>query len=104
MLITGCPADWCCLTCSLRYRNWASRSRMLLSFQGLGVGLQTEPLLTQQPAHRRRRHRMARPRQLPGQVPQRLDRPAQRRDRIPALIRLHQRQQRWNQARIQFLS
>jgi hypothetical protein len=41
------------------------------------------------------------PGQLGGQVPQRLGRPPQRRLRIPPLIRLDQRQQRWDQPRIQ---
>jgi hypothetical protein len=34
--------------------------RVLLPFEGLGVGLQAEPGLPQQPAHRRRRDRMRR--------------------------------------------
>jgi hypothetical protein len=55
---------------------------MLGAFQGLGVGLQTEPGRLQQPTHRRSRHRVTLPGQLPGQVPQRFRRPPQRRFRI----------------------
>jgi hypothetical protein len=65
--------------------------RMLLPFEGLGVGLQAEPVVPQQFAYRRRRDRMTLPGQLLGQVPQRLGRPPQRRHRITPLIRLHQR-------------
>jgi hypothetical protein len=70
---------------------------MLFAFQGLGRALETEPACLQQPAHRGCRHRMSLPGQLGGQVPQRLRRPAQRRHRVPALIRLDQRHQRGDQ-------
>jgi hypothetical protein len=42
---------------------------MLLAFQGLGVALQAEPVLLQQPAHRGRGHLVSLPGQLGGQVP-----------------------------------
>ena len=43
---------------------------------------------------------MSLPGQLFGQMPQRLGRPAQRRHRVPTLVRLHQRQQRRHQVPI----
>jgi hypothetical protein len=43
---------------------------------------------------------MALPGELLGQVPQRLGRPSQRRHRIATLIRLHQRQQGWDEIRV----
>ena len=71
--------------------------RMLITFQGLGGALQAEPVLLQQPPYRGRGHTMPLSGQLGGQAPQRLRRPAQRRHRITALIRLDQRHQRRNQ-------
>ena len=73
---------------------------VLGAFEGLDVGLQAEPFPLQQSAHRRGRDRMALPGELVGQVPQRLGRPPQRRHRIAALVRLHQRQQGWDQVGI----
>ena len=75
--------------------------RMLVPLQRLGVALQAEAILPQQAADRGRRHRMPLPGQLAGQVPQRLGRPPQRRFRVAALVRLHQRQQGRHQTRIQ---
>jgi hypothetical protein len=73
---------------------------MLGTFEGLGIGLQAETLLDEQLAHRRRRDAVTLPGQLFSQVPQRLSRPPQRRHRIPAFVRLDQRQQRRHQTRI----
>ena len=44
--------------------------RMLFPLQGLGVGLQAKPALSQQPAHRRRGDRMPLTGQFLGQIPQ----------------------------------
>lgn len=77
---------------------------VLSALKGLGIGLQTETVLPQQPAHGRRRGGMALPRQLPGQRPQRPGRPPQRRHRIAPFIRLDQRQQRRNEQRVKLLS
>lgn len=71
--------------------------RMLITFQGLGCALQAEPVFLQQPPYRGRGHTMPLPGQFGGQPPQRLRRPAQRRHRITALVRLDQRHQRRNQ-------
>jgi hypothetical protein len=73
---------------------------MLDTFQRFRRGLQTEPVGLQQSTDRRRRDRMPGPGQLVSQVSQRLGRPPQRRDRIAPLVRLHQAQQRLNQARV----
>jgi hypothetical protein len=73
---------------------------VLDAFQRLDVGLEAEPFPLQQSAHRRGGDRMALPGQLLGQVPQRLGRPPQRRHRIAALVRLHQRQQGWEEIRV----
>jgi hypothetical protein len=70
---------------------------VLGAFQRLGVSLQAEPFPLQQSAHRRGGDRMALPGELVGQVPQRLGRPPQRRHRIAALVRFHQRQQGWDE-------
>jgi hypothetical protein len=70
---------------------------VLRAFQRLGVGLEAEAMLPQQLADRGRRHRMSLAGELIGQVPQRLGRPPQRRHRIAALVRLHQRQQGWDE-------
>ena len=67
-------------------------ARMPGSFQGLGTGLQAEPPPFQQHRHRRRRHRVPGRGQLTSQIPGRLDRPPQRRLRIPARPRLRQPQ------------
>ena len=75
--------------------------RVLVPLQRLGVALQAEAILAQQAADRGRRHRVPLPGQLAGQVPQRLGRPPQRRLRVTALVRLHERQQRRHQAGIQ---
>ena len=50
--------------------------RVLPAFQRLGVGLEAEPMLAQEPPHRGRRYPMALPGQFPRQVAQRLGRPA----------------------------
>ena len=76
---------------------------MLVALQGLGVGLQAVAGLVQQPLHQRRRRPMALPTQLVGQRAQRLAGPAQRRHRITPRLRLDQRIQRLDQARVQFL-
>ena len=75
---------------------------MLGALQGLGIGLQAEASPAQQPSHRRSRDPMPLPGQLPGQAPQRLGRPPQRRLRITPFIRLvDQGQQRGDQPGIQ---
>lgn len=74
---------------------------MLCTFNGLGVALQAEALLAQQDGDRVRRDPVALPGQIFGQLPGRLHRPSQRRHRIPAHVRLDQRQQRGPQPRIQ---
>jgi len=73
---------------------------MLLALQRLGGSLQAEAVLPQQPAHRGRGHRVTLSAQFLGQMPQRLCRPAQRGHRVPAFVRLHQRQQRRDQIRV----
>jgi hypothetical protein len=75
--------------------------RVLRAFEHLGVALQTETVLTQQGADRRSRYPMSGPGQLAGQRAGRLGGPAQRRHRIPAYVRLHQRQQRRDKLRIE---
>src|ERR1022692_3432572 len=75
--------------------------RALLALQGLSVALQAEALLVQQVRHRVRARAVALPGELGGQRAQRLRRPPQRRHRVPALIWLHQRQQRRPQPRVQ---
>ena len=75
--------------------------RMLFPLQDLGVALQAEPVVPQQPAHRGRRRPVPLPAQLTSQMPQRLGRPPQRRLRVASLIRLHQRQQRRDQVAVQ---
>jgi len=70
---------------------------VLGALQGLDVGLQAEPFPPQQSAHRRGGDRVPLPGQLLGQVPQRLGRPPQRRFRVAAFVRLHQRQQGWEE-------
>jgi hypothetical protein len=62
--------------------------------------LQGEPLGLEQRGHRVRAHRVPLPGQLGGQLPGGLHRPAQRGLRVPTLIRLDQRQQGRDQARI----
>jgi hypothetical protein len=66
---------------------------VLGAFQGLGVGLEAAalPPATVDPPSGRRPGAL--PCELLGHVPQRLGRPPQRRHRIAALVRLHQRQQ-----------
>src|SRR6266540_1816429 len=66
---------------------------MLRALQRLDGALQAEPVLAQQSADRGRRDAMSLPGQLLGQMPQGLGRPPQRRHRIAALVRLHQRVQ-----------
>src|SRR5262249_41616207 len=75
--------------------------RDLAALDGLGVALQAEALLPQQARHRVRAGPVTLPGQLARQDTQRLGRPPQRRHRIPALIGLHQRQQRRPQPQIQ---
>jgi len=64
------------------------------------VALQAVALLAQQPRHRPVRHRMPGRRQGARQVPRRLGGPAQRRLRIPAGLRVHQRRQCRDQPRV----
>jgi hypothetical protein len=73
---------------------------VLGAFEGLDVGLQAEPFPLQQSAHRRGGGRMSLPCELLGQVPQRFGRPPQRRHWIAALVRLHQREQGWDERRV----
>ena len=75
--------------------------RDLVALDGLGVALQAEALLPQQVSHRIGAGAVTLPGELARQCPQRLGRPPQRRHRITALIRLHQRQQRRPQPRVQ---
>ena len=74
--------------------------RVLLPLDRLGVALQAEPFLPQQVPDRVRAGPVALPGQLGGQAAGGLDRPPQRRSRVPPLLRLHQRQQRRHQPRI----
>jgi hypothetical protein len=73
---------------------------MLDAFQCLGRSLQAEPVVAQQPAHGGSRDWMALPRQLFGQVTQRLGRPTQRGHRIAALVGFDQPEQGRGQLRI----
>ncbi len=66
----------------------------------LGITLQAEPLLAQQVRHRSRRNQVAAPGQLLGKDAGGLDRPAQRRARIAALVALDQSQQRGHKPRV----
>jgi hypothetical protein len=66
--------------------------RDLIALDGLGVALQAEAFLPQQVSHRVGARPVTLPGELARQCPQRLGRPPQRRHRITALIRLHQRQ------------
>ncbi len=75
--------------------------RVLAALDGLGVALQAEPLRPQQVTHGVRADLMALAGQFLRQRAGRLRRPPQRRHRIPPLHRLHQRQQRQAQPRIQ---
>ena len=75
--------------------------RVLLPLDGLGVGLQAEPLGPQQAADRVGGDRVALGGQLGRQAAGRLRRPPQRRHRVAPLIRLHQGQQRREQPRVQ---
>ncbi len=73
---------------------------VLAPFERLGIALQAEALLLQQHRHRRRRHLVPGRGQRIRQVAGRLDRPPQRRLRVPRRLRVHQPQQRRNQPRI----
>ena len=73
---------------------------MLGALGHLRVALQAVALLAQQPRHRPVRHRVPGLRQRARQVPGRQARPAQRRYRIPAGGRVHQRPQRRHQPRV----
>jgi hypothetical protein len=73
---------------------------MLGALDGLGVGLQAEALLAQQPGHRVRTDPVPGPGQLGGQPAGGQRGPAQRRARVPPAGGLHQRQQRCEQCRI----
>ena len=73
------------------------------ALQGLGIGLQAEPLLRQQPPHCVIRDRMTLGGQLTSQRVQRLGRPPQRRFRVTTRHWLHQRVQRRRQPRIHLL-
>jgi hypothetical protein len=73
---------------------------VLGALERLDVGLQAEPFPLQQSTHRRDGDRMALPGEFVGQVPQRLGCPPQRRHRTAALVRLHQRQQGWDELRV----
>jgi hypothetical protein len=74
--------------------------RVLLALDGLGVGLQAEPLLPQQVTDGVRRDLVALAGQFRRQAAGRLGRPPQRRHRIAPLIWLHQGQQRRAQPQI----
>jgi hypothetical protein len=73
---------------------------VLPAFEGLGVALQAEPFLVQQVSDRIGADPVPLAGQLGRQHPQRLGGPPQRRHRVTAHIRFHQRQQRRPQARI----
>lgn len=73
---------------------------MLSAFLDLGVALQAEALLAQQPRDGIGAYRMTLSAELAGQHPRGLDRPAQRRHRVAALLRLYQRQECRHQPRI----
>ena len=75
--------------------------RALLALDRLGVALQAEALLAQQFGDGVPADPVSGRGQFPRQVAQRLRCPAQRRHRIPALVRLDQRQQRGDQSRVQ---
>jgi hypothetical protein len=75
--------------------------RVLLAFKGFDVGLQTEPLLAQQIGDHVGSDLVAPTGQCGGKVASRARRPPQRRHRIPALVGLHQPQQRRDQAHIE---
>ena len=66
---------------------------MLGALERLDVRLQAEPRRSQQPPHRRSRHRVPLLGELLGQMPQRLRRPPQRGLRVTPLVRLDQPQQ-----------
>ena len=71
--------------------------RALLTFQGLGVGLQAKPLLMQQRGDGVWTSPVALGPQRRGECTGRLRRPPQRRHRISALVRFNQRKQRRQQ-------
>ncbi len=73
---------------------------MLSAFDGPGVGLQAEAFLPQQVPDRVSAHLVSPTGELDREIPGRLRRPAQRRHRIPARIRLDKCQQRGSQTRI----
>jgi hypothetical protein len=75
--------------------------RVPLAFEGLGVALQAEALGPQQVTDGVGADRVAPAGQLARQVAGGLRRPPQRRHRVAALVRLHQGQQRREQARVQ---
>ncbi len=75
--------------------------RVLAALDGLGVALQTEPLLPEQVTDGVRRDLMALAGQLGRQLPGGFRGPPQRRHRIAPLLRLDQGQQRRAQSRIQ---
>ena len=75
--------------------------RVPLALDGLGVALQAEPLGPQQVTDGVGGDLVALAGQLGRQVAGRLRRPPQRRHRVAPLLRLHQRQQRREQPRVQ---
>src|SRR6266511_704507 len=97
---TGCPAAVNSLTRPPVYRNCASRSTVAGALGPPRGALQGEPLGGEQRGQRVRAHRVPLPGQLGGQLPGDVHRPAQRGLRVPTLIRLDQRQQGRDQARI----
>jgi hypothetical protein len=88
------------LTWPLRYRNWGSRSGWRAPSVVREVPSQGEPLGSGQRGHRVRAHRVPLAGQLGGQLPGGPARPAQPGTPGPTLIRLDQRQQGRDQARI----
>jgi hypothetical protein len=102
--MTGSPSSLMPLDLLVDVAELGIPIRVLRALQGLGVGLQAEALLPQQPADRGRRDDMALLGELLGEVPQRLGRPAQRRHRIPPLVWLDQPQQGRHQPWVLLLS
>jgi hypothetical protein len=99
-LITGCPAAVNSLDLAVAVPKLRVAVRVAGALGGPRGALQREPLGLQQRGHRVRADRVPLPGQLGGQLPGGLHRPAQRGLRVPTLIRLDQRQQGRDQARI----
>ena len=99
-LITGSPGGQVLAGLVVEVGELGVAVGVLAALDGLGVGLQAEPLLVQQPGHGVRADPVPGRGQLRGQLAGRQRRPAQRRLRVPAPGRLHQRQQRRHQRRV----